>query len=65
MTHRSEHNEIDIVVFELNPNYDHQYGNEIFSKKKFAKFFLWLNIILVPLKNIGFNFIESKLIYKI
>ena len=39
MTHRSEHNEIDIVVFELNPNYDHQYGNEIFSKKKFAKFF--------------------------
>ena len=39
MTHRCEHNEIDIAVFELNPNYDHQYGNEIFSSKKFANFF--------------------------
>lgn len=42
MTHRCEHNEIDIAVFELNPNYDHQYGNEIFSSKKIAKFFFMI-----------------------
>ena len=56
MTHGSEHNEIDIVVFELNPNYDHQYGNEIFSKKKFAKFFFMIKYNFSAIKEYRIQF---------